>query len=237
MRIYSNIKMRLPWSLGQGLFIVSRHSSRSGNPGAPPRYSSRSGNPGAPPRYSRRNGNPGPDYSPARSWQQIFGGWTAASHPALSLQHNLYYSENSPFSPSCVAPAGHPVILVATGIQGPDYAPARSWQQIFGGRTAASHPALSLQHNLYYYENSPFSSSCVAPAGHPSFSSQRESRALTIRRHGHGTKYSADGRRHRTLPFPFSTTFITMKIVHFHLHVWPQRAPPRHSRRNGNPGP
>ena len=82
----------------------------------------------------------GPDYAPARSWQQIFGGWTAASHPALSLQHNLYYYENSPFSPSCVAPAGHPVILVATGIQGPDYAPARSWQQIFGGWTAASHP-------------------------------------------------------------------------------------------------
>ena len=108
-----------------------------------------------------------PDYAPARSWQQIFGGWTAASHPALSLQHNLYYYENSPFLSSCVAPAGHPVILVATGIQSPDYAPKRSWQQIFGGWTAASHPALSLRHNLHYYENSPFSSSCLAPAGHP----------------------------------------------------------------------
>ena len=150
-----------------------------------------------------------PDYAPARSWQQIFDGWTAASHPALSLRHNLYYYENSPFSSSCVAPAGHPVILVATGIQSPDYAPKRSWQQIFGGWTAASHPALSLQQNLYYYENSPFSSSCVAPLGNPSFSSQRESRAQTMRRHGHGNKYSTDGRRHRTLRFPFSTTFIT----------------------------
>ena len=70
----------------------------------------------------------------------------------------------------------------------------------------------------------------------PSFSSQRESRAQTMRRSGHGNKYSADGRRHRTLPFPFSKTFITMKIVHFHLHVWPHWAI-RHSRRNGNPEP
>ena len=41
-------------------------------------------------------------------------------------------------------------ILAATGIQSPDYAPTRSWQQIFGGRTLVSHPALSLQHNLHY---------------------------------------------------------------------------------------
>ena len=43
-----------------------------------------------------------------------------------------------------------PVIPAAVGIQSPDYAPTRSWQQIFGGWTAASHPALSLQHNLHY---------------------------------------------------------------------------------------
>ena len=43
-----------------------------------------------------------------------------------------------------------PVILAATGIQGPDYAPTRSWQQIFGGWTAASHPAHFLRHNLHY---------------------------------------------------------------------------------------
>ena len=63
----------------------------------------------------------------------------------------------------------------------------------------------------------------------PSFSSQRESRALTMRPHGYRTKYSADGRRHRTLRFAFGTTYITMKIVHFHLHVWPQRATPSSS--------
>ena len=42
------------------------------------------------------------------------------------------------------------VILAAAGIQSPDYAPTRSWQQIFGGWTASSHPALSLPHNLHY---------------------------------------------------------------------------------------
>ena len=35
-----------------------------------------------------------------------------------------------------------PVILAGAGIQSPDCAPTRSWQQIFGGWTAASHPAL-----------------------------------------------------------------------------------------------
>ena len=35
-------------------------------------------------------------------------------------------------------------ILDAAGIQSPGYALTRSWQQIFGGRTAASRPALSL---------------------------------------------------------------------------------------------
>ena len=43
-----------------------------------------------------------------------------------------------------------PVIFAAAEIQSPGYAPTRSWQQIFGGWTAASHPALSLQHNLHY---------------------------------------------------------------------------------------
>ena len=43
----------------------------------------------------------------------------------------------------------------------------------------------------------------------PSFSPQRESRALTMRRHGHGNKYSAGGRRHRTQRVSLSTTFIT----------------------------
>ena len=43
-----------------------------------------------------------------------------------------------------------PVILAGAGIQSPDYASTRSWQQIFGGWTAASNPALSLQHNLHY---------------------------------------------------------------------------------------
>ena len=42
-----------------------------------------------------------------------------------------------------------------------------------------------------------------------SFSPQRESRALTMRRHGHGNKYSAGERLDRTLRFPFSTTSIT----------------------------
>ena len=41
-------------------------------------------------------------------------------------------------------------ILAAAGIQSPDYAPTRSWQQIFGGWTAASHPARPHQHNLHY---------------------------------------------------------------------------------------
>ena len=54
------------------------------------------------------------------------------------------------FEPQRESGSTTPVILVATGIQGPDYAPARSWQQIFGGWTAASHPALSLRHNLHY---------------------------------------------------------------------------------------
>ena len=35
-------------------------------------------------------------------------------------------------------------ILAAAGIQSPGYALTRSWQQIFGDRTAASRPALSL---------------------------------------------------------------------------------------------
>ena len=42
-----------------------------------------------------------------------------------------------------------------------------------------------------------------------SFSPGRESRALVMRQDGHGNKYSAGGRWHRTLRFPFSTTFIT----------------------------
>ena len=41
-------------------------------------------------------------------------------------------------------------ILTGAGIQSPSHAPRRSWQQIFGGRTLASHPALFLQHNLHY---------------------------------------------------------------------------------------
>ena len=43
-----------------------------------------------------------------------------------------------------------PVIFAAAGIQNPDYAPTRSWHQILGGWTAASHPAYSLQHNIHY---------------------------------------------------------------------------------------
>ena len=43
----------------------------------------------------------------------------------------------------------------------------------------------------------------------PSFSPGRESRALTMRRHGHGNRYSAGGRRHRTRHLSLSTTFIT----------------------------
>ena len=43
-----------------------------------------------------------------------------------------------------------PVILAGAGIQSPDYASTRSWQQIFGGWTAATNPAFSLQHNLHY---------------------------------------------------------------------------------------
>ena len=43
-----------------------------------------------------------------------------------------------------------PVILAGAGIQSPDYAPTRSWQQISGRRTAASDPVVSLQHNLHY---------------------------------------------------------------------------------------
>ena len=49
-----------------------------------------------------------------------------------------------------------PVILAAAGIQSPDYAPTRSWQQIFGVWTVASHPALSLQHNLHYTQQGPW---------------------------------------------------------------------------------
>ena len=64
MRIDSKIKMRLPCSAGQGLSIVSHFSSRSENPGAPPRHSRRSGNPEPlfdaarirEPRQLRRNG-------------------------------------------------------------------------------------------------------------------------------------------------------------------------------------
>ena len=41
-------------------------------------------------------------------------------------------------------------ILPAAGIQSPDHAPTRSWQQIFGVWTAASHPARLPQHNLRY---------------------------------------------------------------------------------------
>ena len=43
-----------------------------------------------------------------------------------------------------------PVTLAAAGIQSPFHAPTRSGQQIFGGWTAASHPAHFLQHNLHY---------------------------------------------------------------------------------------
>ena len=43
-----------------------------------------------------------------------------------------------------------PVIPAAAGIQSPGYVPTRSWQQILGEWTAASHPALSLQHYIYY---------------------------------------------------------------------------------------
>ena len=49
-----------------------------------------------------------------------------------------------------------PVILTAAGIQSPDYAPTRLWHQIFGGWAAASHPALSLQHNLHYTQQGPW---------------------------------------------------------------------------------
>ena len=43
-----------------------------------------------------------------------------------------------------------PAILAGSGIQSPDCAPTRSGQQIFGGWTAASHPARLPQHNLHY---------------------------------------------------------------------------------------
>ena len=43
-----------------------------------------------------------------------------------------------------------PVIPAAAGIQSPDYAPTRSRQQIFGGWTAALHPARLPQHYLHY---------------------------------------------------------------------------------------
>ena len=116
---------------------------------------------------------------PTRSWQQTFGGWTAASHPALSLQHNLHYTQQGLWIPVATRMTGwgsritrcgennggqskdhmlgppgpfhSPLVISAgAGIQSLDYAPKRSWQQIFGGRTAGSHPALSLQHNLHY---------------------------------------------------------------------------------------
>ena len=105
----------------------------------------------------------------------------------------------------------------------------------------------------------------VAPT--PSFSSQRESRALTMRQHGHGNVDAPGTWAYvppRPLPyantrlndeqgsgFPLRRerrgtvaggvtwailTPVTMKIGHFHAHVWPWRGH-GNSRRNGNPEP
>ena len=140
-----------------------------------------------------------------------------------------------------------PVFLVATGIQSPFHVPKTLWPrhysipystQIRWSRSRLSRrngnpePFLCAKDALAPALLHPiFPADPVAQP--PPFSSQRESRALSMhqRRSGAGITPSHIPRRPGS-PAPV----FTMKIGHFHPHVWPWRGH-GNSRHNGNPEP
>ena len=63
--------------------------------------------------------------------------------PCVTLTVQSHHNPKTRATPTPVLPA-------AAVIQSPGYARTRSWQQIFGGWAAVSHPAVCCQHNLHY---------------------------------------------------------------------------------------
>ena len=137
-----------------------------------------------------------------------------------------------------------PVILAAAGIQSPSSRPTccRSAGMVLVGRLPVNPVRLG------YYENRPFSSSCVAwtrpwqfpPLNPPSSSPQRGSRALPPVQPVAGPREWS----WRDVSPSYRRVLTTMKIGRFHLDVWPGQghgnsrlSTPRHPRRSGDPEP
>ncbi len=101
------------------------------------------------------------------------------------------FSSNPPLPPVIPAARGihipfhlPPVILAAAGIQSPSPAPARVWQRRNAGCGQAALPSRATMKTGHFHTHR--WPSIQPPLPLPSFSPQRESRALPLRRHAYG---------------------------------------------------